>query len=71
MFMESDELDIRMCRDRLSSQAIQYIWNYAISVQSNEEFFNYGYSQDWKRIVTFDMKSEWVHQNKEKILVWI
>jgi hypothetical protein len=71
MFMESDELDIRMCRDRLSSQAIQYFWNYAISVQSNEEFFNYGYSQDWKRIVTFDMKSEWVHQNKEKMLVWI
>tara|TARA_B100000427_G_scaffold101474_1_gene83670 strand:+ start:599 stop:1462 length:864 start_codon:yes stop_codon:yes gene_type:complete len=70
-YVESDELNVSLCRDRLSADAIKHYWENMSMIYSTEEFLSYGFDRDWKRVVTFDMKSEYVDNTKQKMLIWI
>ena len=66
-----DEYDVRICRDKLSSDSINYWWTQVASNYSLEEQFSYGRDNDWHMEVTFDMRADHVHKTREKILLWI
>jgi len=70
-FLKTDDIDVRLCRDKLSSDAIKYWWTQVASHYSLGQQFSYGREEDYHMEVTFDMKAEHVHKTREKILLWI
>ena len=70
-FLKTDDIDVRLCRDKLSSDAIKYWWTQVAGNYSLDEQFSYGSEEDYHMEVTFDMKAEHVHRTKKKMLLWI
>ena len=71
-FLQYDnEYDVRLCRDKLSSDAIDYWWSQVAGNYSLDEQFSYGRDNEYEMEVTFDMRADHVHKTREKILLWI
>ena len=70
-FLDSDDIDLRNNRDRLSSESIKYWWTSAQSNWPLKDQFTYGQEYEWEMEVTFDMKADHVHKTREKMLLWI
>tara|TARA_B100001175_G_scaffold303519_1_gene298610 strand:+ start:1647 stop:2549 length:903 start_codon:yes stop_codon:yes gene_type:complete len=66
-----DDYDVRLCRDKLSSDSIDYWWTQVAGNYSLEEQFSYGRDNEYEMEVTFDMRADHVHKTRERILLWI
>ena len=66
-----DDYDVRLCRDKLSSDSIVYWWTQVAGNYSLEEQFSYGRDNEYEMEVTFDMRADHVHKTRERILLWI